>query len=194
MDKNSAIGLTLIAGLLLIYFTYFGPTPETVKPIPSQVETRDSINSGTASAALSYNRDQIKRDSALIQQYGNLSSLLSGEEKTTYVETADLAIKFSNHGAIIKELELRNFKTYYKNPLLLVSEANNTFSLITAYEGKDVDLAKLYYSADLRKAGDTTILIFTSKISDNAFIAVIGPLGGDLEVIDIAVGHIGRRA
>lgn len=170
MDKNSAIGLTLIAGLLLIYFTYFGPTPETVKPIPSQVETRDSVNSGTASAALSYNRDQIKRDSALIQQYGNLSSLLSGEEKTTYVETTDLAIKFSNHGAIIKELELRNFKTYYKKPLLLVSEANNTFSLITAYEGKDVDLAKLYYSADLRKAGDTTILVFTSKISDNAFI------------------------
>ena len=27
MDRNSAIGLTLIAVLLLIYFNYFSPTP-----------------------------------------------------------------------------------------------------------------------------------------------------------------------
>ena len=169
MDKNSAIGLTLIAALLLVYFTYFGPKPETVKPKPTQVESRDSTKRDVTSL-LALQANQVKSDSALIQQYGTLSSLLSGEEKTTNIETTDLAIKFSSHGAIIKELELRNFKTYYQKPLLLVSEANNTSSLLIKYEGKDIDLAKLYYSTDLRKSSDTTILIFTAKVSDNASI------------------------
>ena len=169
MDKNSAIGLTLIAALLLVYFTYFGPKPETVKPKPTQVEISDTTKRDVASP-LELKADQVKSDSALALQYGTLSSLLTGEEKTTNIETTDLAIKFSSHGAIIKELELRNFKTYYQKPLLLVSEANNSSSLLTKYEGKDVDLTKLYYTTDLRKAGDTTVLIFTAKISDNASI------------------------
>ena len=169
MDRNSAIGLTLIAALLLLYFTYFGPKPETAKPTTTQLETRDSLNRD-AGSTLSKNAQEIKVDSSLIRQYGNLSTLLNGEERTTPVETADLAILFSNHGAIIKQLELRNFKTYYQQPLLLVSEATNKFSIITQYEGKDIDLAKLYYATDLRKTGDTTILSFTARISDNASI------------------------
>ena len=167
MDRNSAIGLTLIAALLLIYFTYFGPKPETVKPIPVTTEDRDSASRENASVQL---QNQSKADSALLTQYGNLSSLLNGDEKTTLIETTDLAITFSNHGAIIKELELRNFKTYSKKPLLLISPATHASSIITQYEGKDVDLTKLYYAATQRKAGDTTILTFTSKISNQASI------------------------
>ena len=155
MDRNSAIGLTLIAALLLVYFTYFGPKPETVKPKSATVERRDSVGRDTATMN---DLIQIKTDSTLIRQYGNLSSLLNGEEKTTNIETADLAITFSNQGGTIKQLELRKFKTYYQQPLLLVSAATNKFSLITQYDGKDVDLAKLYYTTDLRKAGDTTLL------------------------------------
>ena len=130
MDRNSAIGLTLIAALLLVYFTYFGPTPETVKPTFTPVETIDSLRQHSGSE-LTGNTNQPKTDSTLIKQYGSLASLLNGEEKTTRVESADLSIKFSNHGAIIKELELRNFKTYSGEPLLLVSGKNNTVSLIT---------------------------------------------------------------
>ncbi len=168
MDRNSAIGLTLIAALLLVYFTYFGPKPETVKPTPAQVETYDSLSDNRSSSL--EQAVQPATDSTLIRQYGNLSSLLSGDEKTTRLETTDLAVTFSNHGAVIKQLELRNFKTYFNQPLLLVSETTNTSSLITQYDGKDVDLAKLYYTVDQRKTGDTTIVTFTAKISDNAFI------------------------
>jgi YidC/Oxa1 family membrane protein insertase len=171
MDRNSAIGLTLIAALLLVYFTYFGPKPETVKPKTTQVETRDSLSLETNSARPQNNTIQSKTDSTLLKQYGNLSSLLTGQEKITKVEATDLAIAFSNHGAIIKELELRNFKTYSNKPLLLISTATHSSSLMTQYEGKEIDLSKLYYSTDLRKTGDTTVLIFTARISDNATIA-----------------------
>ncbi len=167
MDRNSAIGLTLIAALLLVYFTYFGPKPETVKPIASTTIGTDSLRNEVAEAsALS----QPKTDSTLIKQYGNFSSLLSGEEKTTAIETADLAITFSNRGGRIRELELRNFKTYYGQPLLLVSEATSSSSLVFQYEGKEVDLTKLFYSADVRKTGDTTLLTFSATISDGTSI------------------------
>ncbi len=167
MDRNSAIGLTLIAALLLVYFTYFGPKPETVKPIASTTIGTDSLRNESAAAP---EQSQPKTDSTLIKQYGNFSSLISGEEKATHVETSDLAIQFSSRGGAIKELELRNFKTYYGQPLLLVSQATSSTSLVFQYEGKEVDLTKLYYSTDLRKAGDTTILIFSATISDGASI------------------------
>jgi YidC/Oxa1 family membrane protein insertase len=167
MDRNSAIGITLIAALLLVYFTYFGPKPETVKPIPSTPIGTDSLRNELAAEP---EQSQPKTDSTLIKQYGNLSTLLSGEEKTTKIETTDLAIQFSSRGGAIKELELRNFKTYYGQPLLLVSEATSSTSLIFQYEGKEVDLTKLYYSTGLRKAGDTTLLVFSAMISDGASI------------------------
>ncbi|MBK5279432.1 MAG: membrane protein insertase YidC [Bacteroidia bacterium] len=167
MDRNSAIGLTLIAALLLVYFTYFGPKPETVQPNPITTETRDSVNRQAVSTQV---QELTKTDSSLIRQYGNLSSLLSGEEKITKLETTDLAIQFSSRGGMIKELELRNFKTYSGKALMLVTPASNSTSLITQYEGKDVDLTKLYYTTDQRNNGDTTVLIFTARISDAAFI------------------------
>ena len=39
MDRNSAIGLTLIGALLLAYFYFFSPTPQPVvqKPVTTEV-------------------------------------------------------------------------------------------------------------------------------------------------------------
>ena len=169
MDRNSAIGLTLIAALLLVYFTYFGPKPETVKPTLTQQEAIDSTRQQSG-ADLTQPADPLKTDSTLIKQYGTLASLLSGEAKTTTIETSDLAINFSTRGGIIKELELKNYRTYSREKLLLVTERNNLVSLITQYNGREIDLARLYYESDLKKNGDTTVLNFTATLSDGSFI------------------------
>src|SRR6187402_957345 len=134
MDRNSAIGLTLIAGLLLVYFNFFSPQPKPDVSGPAEV---------TQSAPAPIDSTNVKvaaTDSVSIKQYGDLGSLLNGQENTTKVETADLIVTFSNHGGKIKEVELKHFKTYTQKPLILADEKNNTFSLLTNYEGKEVDL------------------------------------------------------
>ncbi len=165
MDRNSAIGLTLIAVLLLLYFNFFAPTPSPTADKPSQVTTTE-----TAPKDSTVVQPQVSHtDSVLISQYGNLSSFLKGEETQTKVETKDLTITLSNRG-FIRQVELKNFKTYSQKPLYLATAETNSFSLLTQSEGKEIDLYRLFYAESTRKTNDTTVVSFIAKISERAYL------------------------
>lgn len=163
MDRNSAIGLTLIAVLLLLYFNFFSPSPKQDVPKPAQVTAKDTTIVLKDSAA------QIVADSSLIRQYGQLSSYLTGNEEEVKIENSDLAITFSNNGKI-RQVELKKFKTYTQKPLYLVTPKSNQFTLKAQYEGKDIDLYRLYYHYSTEKNGDTTVINYTAKISESAYL------------------------
>lgn len=163
MDRNSAIGLTLIAALLLAYFYFFAPEPQpAVQPIKKENQT--AAQADTASSEV-----KVKNDSLLAATYGDLSSFVQGDEKILRVETEDLAIDFSNKGGLIKELELRKFKTYSQKPLKLIAPDRTGFNLLTRYQGKDIDLYSLFYQAEQRKKGDTTLVSFTISMANGAY-------------------------
>jgi len=165
MDRNSAIGLTLIAVLLLIYFNFLAPSPIPETTQPAQVTspiTEDSskINSLPPSTS---------QDSTMLLQFGTLSSFSTGREEVTTVENKDLQLTISNRG-YLKEIQLKNFKTYSQEPLYLARNGNNTFSLLVNYEGREIDLYKLYYEVSSSKKADTTLITLTAKTGENSFI------------------------
>jgi YidC/Oxa1 family membrane protein insertase len=162
MDRNSAIGMTLIAVLLMVYFYFFSPSPTT--PPTTKTDSTTSVVTTEAPA-----NEPTKIDSAVIQSYGSLGSLLEGKEELVNVESDELKVAFSSNG-YIKNLELKNFKTYTQKPLYLIKDGNNEFSLKAQYDGKDVDLYKLFYQANTAKQGDSTVVTFSAKVGDNAFI------------------------
>ncbi len=164
MDRNSAIGMTLIAVLLMVYFYFFSPSPT-----PVITKKTDSIASVLKKEEAT---QAAKVDSAVIQSYGNLGSLLQGSEEFTKVENEDLRIVLSNKG-FISELELKKFKTYSQKPLYLIFNNNNSFTLKATYDGKDVDLYQLFYTPSVRKNADTTIITLKAKISESSFISHI---------------------
>src|SRR5260221_8395369 len=157
MDRNSAIGLTLIALLLLVYFYFFSPAPVPPESKPVATEAtptqKDSVQKKTSGSAI---------DSTVAKQYGNLSAFLTGKEEFTTSENSDLKLTFSNHGTL-SEVNLKNFKTYSQKPLFLAKDGNNTFSLMATYEGKEINLYQLHYRPEIFKKGDTTIVSFTAK-------------------------------
>lgn len=159
MDRNSAIGLTLIGAMLMVYFFWFAAPPQPVQqPASTPALARDSV--GKPSPA-----NPVKADSL---PYGNLAAAFTGEEKLTTVETNLLNLTFSNRGGVIRYAELKNFKTYYGKPLVLIDERSSTFSLTTRYQGEDLDLYTLYYEVDSRQAGDTTVVTFSVRPGDGA--------------------------
>lgn len=161
MDRNSAIGLTLIAVLLLVYFNFLAPSPvpETAQPaqVTAPVAEEGVINhlpdSSTASNL----------------QYGSLSSFTTGREEETHIENNHLNITLSNKG-FIKEIQLKNFKTYTQKPLFLAKGGSNTFSLIANYEGKEIDLYKLFYEVRTSKKSDTTLITLSANTSASSSI------------------------
>jgi len=163
MDRNSAIGLTLIAVLLLVYFNFLAPQPQKPETTaPAQVTTTQPKDSVAAVV-------EPKVDSATLTQYGSLASFMNGTESETNIENADLRLKISNKGRL-NEVELKNFKTYWQKPLYLAQKSNNTFSLLSSYQGKEIDLYNLYYSARTETKSDTTLITLTASIGPDAFI------------------------
>ena len=89
MDKNSAIGLTLIAVLLLLYFNYFSPEPvpveQTTESVVEQAQT-DEDSTEVIERIVSP-----KMDSAQMQQYGSFGSLLQGHPDMTALPGIDMS-------------------------------------------------------------------------------------------------------
>ncbi len=159
MDRNSAIGLTLIAVLLLGYFYWFSPAPE---PVTQKTETTQApVTAGEDVTT----KEETVPDSVLAAAYGELSSAMNGSESFTNIETEDFKLTFTNKGGTIRELELKKFKTYNQQPLKLVTPNSSVFNLKTIYQGKDIDLYALYYQVDQRKVGDTTELTYSIALS-----------------------------
>lgn len=182
MDRNSAIGLTLIAVLLLLYFNFFSPSPTPTQDKPAEVTTTQ-----TPLPDSSVTQNTKGLDSAEVVSYGDLSSLLTGSENLTRVETNDLAISFSSQGGLIKELELRKFKTYSQKPLVLVSPETNSFSLTVQHNGKEIDLYKLSYTAETKTEANATWVTFTAAISADSFIKQIYSIPSSGYQIDYSI-------
>lgn len=168
MDRNSAIGLTLIAALLLVYFYWFAPKPQPAQQEPSvndatSVSPQEEVIKPTPSPEVS--------DSTRAATYGDLSGRLTGTESLTTIETGELRVVFTNKGGTIRELELKNYDTYYGRPLILIEPSSTEFELLTNYKGKNIDLYDLFYESDQKKSGDTTILTFTSPVEGGASIS-----------------------
>ncbi len=163
MDKNSAIGLTLIAVLLGAYFYFFSPPP--VPPETKRVVQELPIKNDT----LSQKKPGQTVDSLVAKQYGSLSSFLTGKESLTTVENDVLKLTFSNH-ATFSEVNLKKYKTYHRQPLNLIGGGNNSFSLFADYQGRKIDLLSLRYQPETSKKGDTTVVSFVARLSENAYL------------------------
>ncbi len=157
MDRNSAIGLVLIAILLWVYFAWFAPQPPVEPPLQGG-QPADTLRRG-----LEWIREK---------KPGDTLALLTApvvEEHLIRIETADLILTFTSKGGILKEVELKHYKTYYQKPLLLVSAKSNAFQLGAVIAGKDTDLYTLDYTAERSNSGDTTVLSYTTALGEGKY-------------------------
>jgi YidC/Oxa1 family membrane protein insertase len=150
MDRNSIIGFVLIALLLFAYFTWFAPSPEVVK----QPLAQDSL-------AIKPRQDSILLPSTSQDTVFNQTADV--KEETITLENNDIRIAFSNKGAVIREAELKNYKTYTQKPLVLVTPSRSRFSLKGTVNGKAVDLYQPMYTFRKNEVGDSTQVEFTTS-------------------------------
>ncbi len=179
MDRNTAIGMTLMGALLLAYFYFFSPTPQPQTPVQTTTElTADSGQRTTDSTAA-----PIAIDSAKISALQGFGGFANGREEAVTIETADLKIQFSSKGGVINDLELKNYKTYYGEPLKLVEPRSNKFELNSQVKGESIDLYSLYYTPQVSKKNDTTLVAFTLRNEAGEFFTQtysIPPVGFEI--------------
>lgn len=150
MDRNSAIGLSLIAVIFIVYIYFLAPSAPTPEQLPQQPTIAQS--------------DTTRNETVLEPTAIDSSSIVT----ETQIQNEDVAYSFNNHG-VISSAELKKFKTYYQKPLMLATSKDSRFELIGNINGKSVDLYKLFYTSQQSEKDDSTVITYTTSI-DNASI------------------------
>ncbi len=113
----------------------------------SAVPGSDSLNTDTL-APFSFSKD------------GLFYQSMTGTDTFYIIENELLKVKIASKGAVIKQVELKDYLTYDKKPLLLYQDDNNHFGIVFQSTGPSVNTANLYFvpeNKDLKPGAITSI-------------------------------------
>jgi YidC/Oxa1 family membrane protein insertase len=182
MDKNQVTGLILISGLLLVYFYFFAPKPkeqpvseepiEVVQPEQEPVVEQQPLNQ---EPALKEQSEQVEVIDTLEKEpSGPFTGILTGEEEEISIENDVAVYTFSTLGGGFTSVELKEFKTADKNPLVLLDKNTSYISEIVPTQYGNLDINKVYYQSSHRNTKvsgkDTLNLQFTARSSEGKSI------------------------
>ena len=160
MDKNTVIGFTLIA-IILIGFGYLN------RPSQEEIEQRQRYNDSIAAVQAAEEAKIIAAEEAhnqalLLQQtaqdttnrqqqiqnvFGTFAPAAIGNDTAWTVETELLKLQFASKGGHIREVELKNYKTHDSLPLVLFNEESNHFGFtILTNNNRVLNTEDLYFT------------------------------------------------
>jgi YidC/Oxa1 family membrane protein insertase len=164
MDKNSIIGLFIIAVMIIGYSIYTQPSQEQLEAQRiEQQQFADSVNAieaklkkeSEASEAETQPEvtidtlNQVQAAEKEIVAYGDLATARTGTEQNIIVENEKFIAVISSKGGVLKKLRLKEYQTYDSLPLLLFDDERSIQDFVFDYPGFGrVHFSDLYFEAN----------------------------------------------
>lgn len=190
MDKNTIIGLVIISILLIGYMFLSRPSKEEIaerqrvqdsiahEQLVKEEEARvaaellkeeaEKAEKEAAAMADTLSPEQIDsiRNIKLRNEHGIFAKSVVGENKFTVVENNKMIITFLNKGGKIYSVQLKDYVTFNKEPLVLFeNDENSTFGVVLSVSGKPLVTNNMYFEPML--AGGKTPTGDTIKVGEN---------------------------
>ncbi len=189
MDKNTIIGLVIISALLIGYMFLSRPSKEE---IAERQRVQDSIaheqmvkeeEAKVAAELLKAENEKAEKEAAamadslspeqldsiknvkLRNDYGIFAQSVNGENKYTVVENNKMIITFLNKGGKIYSVQLKDYKTFNQEPLVLFeNDENSTFGIVLTINGRPLVTNNMYFEP---MAGGKAVGSDTLKVGEN---------------------------
>ncbi len=153
LDKKTLIGLVLIFAVFIGYGIWTAPSQEERAEAKRK---QDSIINVKNQLAKSLEEDSARKIDTLsvsdsitesndLSVYGAFALNAKGEEREIKISNELLDIKFSTHGALIKEVTLKDYLTYNKKPVTLFKDNGNQYGLNLSVGQNIVRTKDLYF-------------------------------------------------
>jgi len=150
LDKNTVIGFSLLLVLFVTFFVYTNKQAEAYRKYDEHI--KDST--AKANAAARPKEDSVKtrtiaaqRDSTeKVALAGNLTNAAFGKEETTTIENNLIKVTFTNKGGRIKNVELKNYKSYNGKQVLLGNDADKLGYDINTGKGSTAFTNDLFFT------------------------------------------------
>jgi YidC/Oxa1 family membrane protein insertase len=212
MDKNSIIGFFLIAAVLVGFYFINKPSEEEIaeqqRITDSILVAQDSIrqleqlqaavqDSITTEAIAS--NDTIEQDTSAQVILTNLPQefmpFTKGSDERISLENEVLKVKISPKGGRITFVELKNYKTYSGQPLVLFDEEDQEFSYHFSASNQIVSSSDLYFEVgdegiQTTDEGEHIVSLYL-KLNDQQYIEHRFSLAENTYMMDFQINMVG---
>ncbi|NVO10862.1 MAG: membrane protein insertase YidC [Bacteroidales bacterium] len=206
MDRNTIIGIVLIFGILILFGYLNTPSKEQVA---AQQRKNDSIARVNAEMLQQQKASEIEKGNTKSdsthrkeqeKQLGSFASSLSGEKRMITLENDLMKVKVSTLGGRIYSVELKKYKTYDGQPLILFNGDENSFGLQFWGNNNDIQTQNLYFAPN---RADSVIKVqgsepqkLTMRLSAgaNSYIDYIYTLKADSYLMDFDIHFSGMAS
>ena len=179
-DLKTIIGFVLIFILLLWVMNNNRPTQEELakrKAEQEQAAAAKNPQNNTATAATA--------DLGAFA-YGNAQA--TAKDGVTVIENKDVKLTINNKGGDLKEVLLKQFKTYESMPVYLIKDKNAIFALnFKTTQGQELNTQQLYFEPSLSQKDGKQLLSMKVKTGENSYLEYVYTLPAEGYMVDVAV-------
>ena len=147
MDRNQATGLILFAAVILVYSIFFTSPPEPQLQEPTGEVISSVQGNPTENIAQEVEEVDSLQDLKAQIQYGVFASLVKGNESEVTLENDKMIVTFSTKGAEIKQVELKEYKTWDQRPLILMDNESSGLSYQINTTKGNLSLNEFYFTS-----------------------------------------------
>src|ERR1041385_2741138 len=193
MDRNSVIGLVLIGLLVIGYSLYMQPSQQQIDAMRKQRDSTltaekaiaDSIHKVESAKQSVINPDTLIDDSAkaerLHQQLDVFAAAGQGKEEFISVENDLMKVNFSTLGGKVHSVELKKYKTYLGEPVILGAGDSSVFELQLSVNNRVISTNGLYFTPVVasERRGNTEEKMVTMRLNagENQYIEYLYSFG-----------------
>ncbi len=150
-DKNTVVGFVLLGLLFFLYFWYSNKQSGELQAIKQRQE--DSIRRVNAanirpSDTLAARVDSLKRDSAIrVSSAGDFTTAATGSEQLVTLENKVMKVTFTNKGAQVKSVELKNYTSSVDGKHVVLSQQNQIGYNVNTSANQSALSSNLFFTA-----------------------------------------------
>ncbi len=176
MDRNTYTGLFLIMLILFGFFYLTRPSDAQIAAEKARIHLDSLKKAGIKQTAVAAAKTDsvakpVKVDSALLKSPFGVATV--GTEQLITLENKDLLVKLSTLGGRIKSVQLKNFQTFDKKPLVLFDGNESHLGLSFTTGGKNINTNNLYFKQATVLNGDSSAITLRLNYSDTQYIDYI---------------------
>ncbi|MHC1704930.1 MAG: membrane protein insertase YidC [Tenuifilaceae bacterium] len=207
MDRNTIIGLVIIFAILIFAGYLNTPSKEEVAAMQLKNDSiarvaaeNVALQKAAEMAVVNAKPDSVKKNE-IVKQLGSFATSLNGEDKFVTLENDLMRVKISSLGGRVFSVELKNYKTYTGQPLVLFTGKENTFGLQFWGNNNDIQTQNLYFVPNrtdsvivVNKNSEPEKLIMRLSAGQDSYIEYIYTIKPESYMIDFDIHFSGMKS
>ena len=179
-DVKSIIGFVLIFILLLWVMNNNRPTQEELAKRKTEQEQAAKANNPQNNTATAATAD--------LGAFAYSNAQATAKDGVTVIENKDVKLTINNKGGDLKEVLLKQFKTYESMPVYLIKDKNAIFALnFKTTQGQELNTQQLYFEPSLTQKDGKQLLSMKVKTGENSYLEYVYTLPAEGYMVDVAV-------